>query len=284
MGWTTTDSLDAFRAAAWPFLERRPVEHSLPRTICGTLGRRGAGAYGQEPPRFGWWSPAEGGEVEAAYLQTPPYPPLLTRGTPQASRELAAVLDGPLSGMRGEGEAVRAFGEAWGRRTGAGVRVVQEMRLYRLGTLTPVEPGPPGAARVAGEADRDLLEGWHAEFARDVDEEPAQVVRTLDDALPYGGRTLWEVDGEPVAMAGSTAPEDGAVRIVAVYTPAALRGRGYAGAVTAAVARAARDRGARDVLLFADLANPVSNRLYQRLGFEPAGDHVTLAFIPGPVS
>lgn len=282
MGWTTTDSLAAFRDAAGPFLARRPVEHSVPRTICGTLERRGPGAYGEDPPRFGWWRPAEGGEVEAVYLQTPPHPPLLTRGTPRAFHELAAVLDGPLSAIRGEAEAARAFGEEWARRTGAGVRVAQETRLYRLGTLTPVRPGPPGTARVAGEADRALLARWHEQCARDVGEDPARVVRTVDDALTFGGRTLWEVDGEPVAMAGRTAPGDGAVRIVAVYTPPALRGRGYAGAVTAAVVRAAQEGGAQDVLLFADLANPISNHLYQRLGFVPVTDHVTLAFT-GPV-
>lgn len=37
-----------------------------------------------------------------------------------------------------------------------------------------------------------------------------------------------------------------------------LRGRGYAGAVTAEVSGAALAEGARDVVLFADLSHPTS--------------------------
>lgn len=48
-----------------------------------------------------------------------------------------------------------------------------------------------------------------------------------------------------------------------------LRGHGYAGAATAEVSRAALAAGATEVLLFADLANPTSNGLYQRIGYRP---------------
>jgi GNAT superfamily N-acetyltransferase len=278
MGWTITDALDLFTAEAGEFLELRPVEHSVPRTVCGRLRRCGLDAYGEQPPFFGWWRPDGGGEVAAVCLRTPPFPPLLTRGTQEAARALAYVLDGPLPGVRGDAESVRAFGEAWQRRTGAGLRVEREMRVYRLGALTPRTPAPPGGPRAAGPADRALLLRWHEDFARDIGESNPSAERVLDDALTYGGRTLWEVDGEPVAMAGGTAPEDGAVRVVAVFTPAERRGRGYAGAAVTAVARAALDAGARDVLLVADLANPASNHLYQRLGFVPVRDQLAVAF------
>jgi len=51
-------------------------------------------------------------------------------------------------------------------------------------------------------------------------------------------------------------------RIGPVYTPPEHRGHGYAAAVTAAAARGALERGARQVLLYTDLANPTTNRLY----------------------
>ncbi|WP_436840003.1 GNAT family N-acetyltransferase [Streptomyces althioticus] len=54
------------------------------------------------------------------------------------------------------------------------------------------------------------------------------------------------------------------------------RGRGYGAAVTAAVSQAARDAGAEHVLLFTDLANPASNSLYRRIGFQPVSDHRTV--------
>jgi predicted GNAT family acetyltransferase len=286
MVWILTHELDRFEAEAGPFLARRPVENSVLRTVCGVLRRRGLDAYTSEPPEFGWWRPAGGGEVAAAFLRTPPYPPLLSCGTPESSRELADELAartaGRLPQVRGDGEAVRAFADAWRDRTGAEPTVERELRTYRLGTLVP-RPVPPGRARVAGLADRDLLLRWQERFAEDVGEPARPGTRAVDDALSYGGRTLWEVDGRPVAMAGSTPPEDGAVRIVAVYTPKEQRGRGYAGAVTSAVSQAALDAGARDVLLVSDLANPISTGLYQRLGYLPVRDHVSISFA-GPLS
>jgi predicted GNAT family acetyltransferase len=49
------------------------------------------------------------------------------------------------------------------------------------------------------------------------------------------------------------------------------------------VSQAALDAGARDVVLFTDLANPTSNALYQRLGYRPVADRVEWSFSPrGP--
>jgi predicted GNAT family acetyltransferase len=53
-----------------------------------------------------------------------------------------------------------------------------------------------------------------------------------------------------------------------VYTPARLRGRGYAGAAMVEVSRAALAAGATEVVLFTNLANPTSNALYQRVGYQ----------------
>ena len=74
----------------------------------------------------------------------------------------------------------------------------------------------------------------------------------------------------------------GQVRVGPVYTPPGLRGQGYAGAVTAAVSQAARDAGAGQVLLFTDLANPTSNALYQRLGYQPVEDRAVWSFTRPP--
>ena len=49
--------------------------------------------------------------------------------------------------------------------------------------------------------------------------------------------------------------------------------------VTAAAARWALDHGARHVVLYTDLANPTTNRLYPRLGFRPRYDAVELRFV-----
>ncbi|MFD3931499.1 GNAT family N-acetyltransferase [Streptomyces sp. NPDC058614] len=142
------------------------------------------------------------------------------------------------------------------------------------------EPAPPGRARVATEADRSQLTAWHGEFDEAVGEHGSRDSGAwADDRIAYGSLTLWETpDGAPAAMAGATPLIAGQLRIAPVYTPAHLRGRGYAGAATAEVSHAALAAGADEVLLFTDPANPTSNGLYQRIGYRPVADFATYEF------
>ena len=73
-------------------------------------------------------------------------------------------------------------------------------------------------------------------------------------------------------------PVHGMVRIGPVYTPPELRGHGYASAATAALSQRRSKPGREEVLLYTDLANPVSNSIYQRIGYRPVEDRVVLAF------
>ena len=86
--------------------------------------------------------------------------------------------------------------------------------------------------------------------------------------------------GAPVSAACLTRAVGGMARVGPVYTPPDLRGRGYAAGATAAVSQAALDAGVRDVVLYTDLANPVSNALYERLGYRAVEDRVVLSFEP----
>jgi predicted GNAT family acetyltransferase len=73
-------------------------------------------------------------------------------------------------------------------------------------------------------------------------------------------------------MAAQRVPIAGTARIGPVYTPPEQRGHGYGSAVTAAATRAILACPAVP-LLFTDMANPVSNTIYQRLGYRPVGDY-----------
>ena len=52
----------------------------------------------------------------------------------------------------------------------------------------------------------------------------------------------------------------------------AARGRGYATALVAALARALLAAGRRRLFLVTDVANPTSNAIYARIGFRPEND------------
>jgi predicted GNAT family acetyltransferase len=279
--WHSTEDLDEFLTRAHDFLRSRPDLHTVVLTVTEGLRTRGVRAYGDEAPFFG--SLERDGAVRAAWFRTPPYRLYLTPLTADQADSLAvhlAALGHPLPGVSAERETADAFVEAWRRHTGATAEPHQRQRLYRLGTLTVPGPLPEGRARLAGEADRELLVRWFGEFSRDIGEsDTARADSWADARLAYGGVTLWEApDGTPVSMAGLTPPVAGQIRVAPVYTPPHLRGRGYAGAVTAEVSRLARERGADEVLLFTDLANPTSNALYQRIGYRPVADFAVYDF------
>lgn len=279
MPWTITRSLDVFAETAGDLLRAEPVRHTLPLTLLATLRASGPSAFGDDPPRYGWHGSPDG-LLDGAVMQTPPFP-VLVAGLPAGSAaDLIRLLgeDGGLpvaANVSSDDEA--AFSAAWAVATGGGTTVAQRQRLFRLDQLVPPDPAPPGAARVAGPGDRELLIEWAEAFDREAHGAArANTARTVDDRLSHAGLTLWEAGGQPVAMAGSTRDVAGVVRVAGVYTVLAQRQRGYGAAVTAAVTQAALDAGASAVVLFTDLANPTSNALYQRLGYRPVADRVLL--------
>ncbi|MEU6508674.1 GNAT family N-acetyltransferase [Streptomyces sp. NPDC046942] len=278
--WYLTDDLDEFLARAGDFLSSRPALHTVPLSVTEALRRRGPHAFGAEDPVFGI---LDDGTVRAVLVHTPPFHLHVTTLTPGEADALATRLAEqahPVPGLSGPRETAEAFAAAWQRRSGTAGTLAQRQRLYRLDELTAPEPRPEGRARIAGPADRELLIRWKLAFDGDTGHGPGQDPAGWADArIAYGGITLWETpDGTPVSLAGVTPETAGQVRVAPVYTPAELRGRGYAGAVTAEVSRAAREAGTAEILLFTDLANPTSNGLYQRIGYRPVADFAVWRF------
>lgn len=275
-GWHLTEDVGDFLARAGGFLRSRPGRHVMQSTWAERVRTRGADAFGPEAPVFGMLEQA--GEVRATCYRLPPGAMGLSPLSPEQADSLAgrlAALGHSLPSVNADHGTATAFAEAWQRHTGATARLRDtRLRLYRLGTLTPPEPMPTGRGRVLGEQDLEQVMFWCGEFAEAVGE-----VVAIDADSWAGTRfadkryTLWETpDGTPVSIAGMNPLIGGQIQVDIVYTPADLRGRGYAGAVTAEVSRAALAAGAQDVVLFADLSNPRSNALYQRLGYRTLTD------------
>lgn len=147
--------------------------------------------------------------------------------------------------------------------------------LFRLDEL--VEPsGVPGSARIAGDADRDLVRAWFAAFMAEADAVERHAERAADRALDAGGCYLWsDAGGVPVSLAARRPVRAGSARIGPVYTPPEQRGRGYGSAVTAAATRSVLRDGAVPVL-FTDQANATSNSIYRALGYRPVEERVVV--------
>lgn len=300
MGWQTTGDVTEFLAAAGPYLRRERARNTVILSVTESMRVNAAASAGKSPaspapalaavpaaarPLLGWWAdPADpAGAVAGAFMHTPPFPVVLTAVDPEAATELAAVTMAarPVAGVNAYPEVAEAFADGWrGGNRGGRADVFRRQRLYRLAELVWPDPAPEGAARLGREGDAALTADWFAAFADEVndmgkDEDQSVVAR---EKISHGWVTVWAAGGEPVAIACNTMPVHGMVRIGPVYTPPERRGRGYASAATAALSQRLLGAGAEEVLLYTDLANPVSNSIYQRIGYRPVEDRVVLAF------
>jgi GNAT superfamily N-acetyltransferase len=270
------ESAGEFRAIAEPLYRRDPVTNTIELTLLR------ADRFGDDALLLSVW---EDGTAVGAALQTPPYP-LACNGIPievhvVVATELARTRPG-LTGVRGNRDMALAFADAWHAATGLAGTVTTEERLYRLGMLRP-PAGVCGAHRESADADTALLVDWMEQFFVETfshQRDDTAGGRFIDNANAVGDRfVLWNDDGSPVSMAMLRAPSAGVSRIGPVFTPPGSRGHGYGSAVTAAAAQLARDAGVDDVVLFADLANPTSNAIYQRIGFDAVADSVRVEFV-----
>ena len=89
---------------------------------------------------------------------------------------------------------------------------------------------------------------------------------------------LWD-DGGPVAQAAINGTTPRGVRIGTVYTPPEKRRGGYATALVGALSQRSLDEGRSFCFLFTDLANPVSNSIYPKVGYRPVADFEEIDFV-----
>lgn len=199
--------------------------------------------------------------------------------------DLAPLVDAlaelaPLAGLGGPVGAVRSVVELLDREP---ARETAE-RLFRCDSVQP-PAGVAGGVRRATATDRDLLAGWVEAFLLEAFgalgpgfDGPAWV----DNALARSRIWLWlDERGEPVSMAAQRSPAAGVARIGPVFTPPAHRGRGFGSAVTAHAAGDVLSIGAVPVL-YTDLANPTSNKIYRAIGFRPVSDRLSVDFDVDP--
>jgi GNAT superfamily N-acetyltransferase len=275
------DDAAAFLADAAEHLAADPV---LANVLAGYADRDATEGVPEAP--FHWYATlVEGGRVVGAAMRTAPfapYPPYLVAMPDDAAVLLARTLhergEHP-GGANGVLPATDVFARESARLWGGEVTVSMQIRAWELGTLrAPV--GVPGAARLATRADLARCIAWYDAFPAAAREQAGNAALALAHHTPTeeemllkidGGRVLlWEVAGEPVSLAGIAPPVLGVGRVAPVYTPPEHRGHGYASACAAEGSRRLRELGR--VCLTTDVANPVSNRIYAAIGYQPLAD------------
>lgn len=221
----------------------------------------------------------DGQPPQLSLMQTPPYRLILGQPAPGADEAtllqlLVAQLPADLPGVVAPVQFGQRFARAYTRQHGGRARLNVSERIYACHAVNP-PAGVPGRMRRATARDRELLIRWRRAFGIEaVPSEPDRSEEHVqrDLSADPGGLWLWEVSGEPVAMAGARGPTPNGIRVGPVYTPPEKRNNGYAAALVAQLTQLLLDQGRGFVFLFTNLANPTANALYQRLGYRGAAD------------
>ncbi len=280
VGWTITDDPDEFAKAALPLLQREPLSNTIALTVLDSLlaGHR----FSDAPMTFGWYEDGRG-ETTGAVSMTPPWGLLISQLPAGSEAGLVAALRErgcPVPEANGTVDAVRRFTECWIAGTELTAEVVYGHRLFRLAELRPPDPAPAGTARLATPAELDLVMGWLHAFRDEAEHgAPAPNRDIYADRLEQQLFWFWlDPQGDPVSLAGRNPTSAGVSRIGPVYTPPDARRHGYAAGATAACSQHALDCGAEHVVLYTNLANPTSNGVYRRLGYQPVEDRQLLRY------
>ncbi|MEI7779167.1 MAG: GNAT family N-acetyltransferase [Actinomycetes bacterium] len=251
--------------------------HSLLTNIVASVALSVAG--GRTYDAYFYWVLLDGEDVVGVALRTAPWNLVVSPMPDEAAELLGATVvaaDPDLPGVNGPRQEVEAVYRGMQRLRKLQPRVHMTDVLYELAEYVP-PPQIRGSARCATESDIPLLIAWHIQFALDADVPVRDVERFVPVRVAAAGLWLWEVEGEPRAMAGHAdpvvAPTGTVGRIGPVYTPAEYRGRRYATAITAHIVEILQPV-CSIIMLYADMANPASNAVYRRLGFRQVAEVV----------
>jgi predicted GNAT family acetyltransferase len=239
--------------------------------------------YGSADP---WFCAAlEGDILRAVALRTPPYKVLLAHvsGDPAAlADELVAAVakkNSEIPGVSGDKELADKFAALWSvkQKIGINAEFTVNQRIYKLTKVNDL-PLSPGHFQKAIEKDLPLVKQWadafHLHTRGDVRVSPE------NDASFYvsKGWVYFWVDGKPVSMAMKSRPTEHGTAVGYVYTPPDLRGHGYAGSCVAELSRDILKSGCKFCTLYTNLANPVSNSIYIKIGYKPVSDSTDFTF------
>jgi predicted GNAT family acetyltransferase len=259
---------DEFAERAKPVLEG-PIEGNLLATVLMTVRDR------SDPGALFAYGVEDGGIMRSAALRTPPWPLLTSAWPADGISELVRRWledDFEVSGVSGPPDTARAIADAWAAQTGGVTSCRMAQAMHVLDEVQDPPHPAPGSLRVAKPDERPLLVAWMRDFTHDVGLAGSdQAEAMVDVRLSYGGLLVWDAGGA-ASILGVTPPVAGVVRIGPVYTPPDKRRRGYAASAVAAASRQALADGARACMLFTDLANPTSNRIYAEVGYRRTGD------------
>lgn len=221
----------------------------------------------------------DGAGLALAAVMTPPYNLVIYSDREHPEEAVQAVGQNllndnwPVPGVNGPSVTSKCFAERWAQLAKVPCLDGMCLRVYELHEVTfPAQP--QGAFRQAVESDVALVAEWLSAFNDEAlpNDPDTDTLAMAKGRVAEGAFYLWENE-VPVTMAATARPTRNGITVNAVYTPPQLRRRGYASACVAALSQRMLEQGWTFCSLFTDLSNPVSNSIYQKVGYRPVCDY-----------
>ena len=153
------------------------------------------------------------------------------------------------------------------------INSIKKLISHELSIVNQV-PLSNGLARLANESEIALLAHWFFLFQEEEKLFPQKtaegfiqhVQNLINKSLIY----VWEINKEIVSMATIVRETPNFQIVGAVYTPVNQRKKGYASSLVHFLSQFILDNG-KKAGLFTNASNPTSNKIYQKIGYNPNG-------------
>jgi predicted GNAT family acetyltransferase len=225
--------------------------------------------------------------IRLTAIMTPPHNLTLYATDNQSDNEMIVCLiagisetDFPIGGVMTEKTLAESFARVYTTAKGVRSSINRSQRIYELLQINSDIPSV-GSLRLAQENDMAFMPYWFAGFQSDCFGSVPPIQNEADNSrynISSGRLYILEDDGTPVSMAKINREIQTVCGIGYVYTPPYFRGKGYATSCVAAVSSLILEHGFSKCVLYTDLANPISNSIYQKIGYKPICDSLEIKF------
>ena len=230
----------------------------------------------------------EGKQTELIMLLRKPWRLLMyspTNNKSEALYKFAAEelykIDPNLEGVNTEKEVSQIFAKEFCKVAGKEPKVRFEMRILVLEELTEPNLRDDVVLRKATIEDKPILKEYRRKFAEEALNEiltEEDLEKKFEKHFEMGAYVL-EKDGKIVATAVSNRHLPRGKSIGNVYTPKEERGNGYAYNIVYRLSKQFLDSGLDYCVLFTDDSNPISNHVYEKIGYRRRADTTEILFI-----
>ncbi|MDX1983526.1 MAG: GNAT family N-acetyltransferase [Bryobacteraceae bacterium] len=211
--------------------------------------------------------------VEGAFVYAPSRGIMVSApASPRAIDSMVAkslTLQSGLAGVVGPRPHSDEVVRAWSRETGSPMELAIADLLYELTHPKPA-PAAPGQPRLAAPHEASMLVDWSGSLARETGEffDPAFARHAVARRIARNEIWIWAAP-DAVCMLRISPTGAGGNRITSVFTPPPHRRNGYASSLLGHVLQLTAPT---PCFLSTAAVNAVANRIYQRLGFQRAGE------------